>query len=462
MATINQLLRNPGPYITALLPDIQELVNQNNPYLTNEAASLIWNKMINWGGTRRAVNYKDPLSNRVNRETDLGLSIFNKYPAAGTSRQRQIANSALIKNFGYKLEGLPMAEGNSWLEFQKFVDLFYKMLDPVQFFADVPVCPPSYDPCDCPNACDDNGVYTNWTEYFFSRTGIYKRPMTSSGTEGTGFFIDTLNVGTPSKEAEIAVGYKFPSSVLVTCPPNNIPCFDLTAFAGRYFAFNYDRATDSWDVFWFRVSGDGEEPTYVAGGDVNYIPVDIEKDFTPLEVKDAVEEAVVGTTRWVVDRACPPFGPGSTPPCVWKSVPSTVFQSAAVGRIQEAEDGTDGFEIPVTVMKASDGTTIATELESDIAWQNAHNDLRVPYEKTVLDNDYMYLKRVAGVLNADIGDDDIDDLPCCDEPGSPNPCKACFVFLQTPFLAVIEELPVNVPGVVFDNRTGLNKLLVTN
>ena len=443
MATVKELLRNPGPYITALLPDIQELVRLNNPYLTNEAATLIWRKMLNWGGTRRAISFDGVRSNKQVREGDKGLEIYQKYPAATSAIDREYADAAIIKNMAYKLESLPMAEVNSWLEFQKMVDVFYALLNPIIYFTnDLFECPPDLEPC-----------FNARTNYYLQRAGIYKRPLTMTDTEGTGFGFEELREGTATVSQEIQIGFIPPRVGLLECPPDLEPCFSFAPLAGRYFALWY--TADDVDVFWYRVDGDGEAPTFgSATGVTNYIAIDIPDRGKEEDLKDLTVPAIDGTGRWVTSRPCPP---GSF--CIWK-VGITVKQVTPAAS-NPPEDGLDGLFKVVTTMNASDGTEIATGLESDIAWQNAHNDMRVPYEKTALGNDIMSLKSISGIVGLDVDDP---DLPCCEngDPAYPQPCAACYMFIQTPFIGVIDELPINVPGVVNDNRTPQSIKLVTD
>ena len=120
-----------------------------------------------------------------------------------------------------------------------------------------------------------------------------------------------------------------------------------------------------------------------------------------------------------------------------------------------AADGTNGFETPVTTMRASDNTVIATGLVTDTAWQNAHNDLRVPYEKLTFDDDYMYLKALS-VLDDNVTNAAQCPPGCCLPVNSP----ACILpgyFLMTPAIGVITEIPINVSGVLNNNAAGNNR-----
>ena len=438
MATVKELLTNPGPYITALLPDIQELVQSENPYLINEAASLIWRKMLNWGGTRRAVSYDGVNVNKQVREGDKGQEMYQKYPAATSDLTRQYADAAIIKNMALKLESLPMAEVNSWLEFQKMIDLFYSLLDPVTYFRLSQFeCPPDLEPC-----------FDVKNNYYLQRIGIYERPRTMTGTEGTGFGFYEERAGTATLAQKLQIGFIAPRVSLLECPPDLEPCFSFAPLEGRYFALWY--TADDVDVFWYRVDGAGEVPTFgSATGVTNYIAIDIPDRGKDEDLLELTLPAIDGTGRWVTSRPCPP---GEL--CIWKVGVTVTQVTPAVSK--EPEDGLDGLFKVVTTMNASDGTEIATGLVSDQAWQNAHNDMRVPYERDVLGRRVMNLKAVEDI------DGDCDECPCCDAPGSPSPCKACFVFLQTPFIGVLEDLPVNVPGVVNDNRTSDNLLFVTD
>ena len=450
MATVEQLLRNPGPAITALLPDVQALVQLDNPYVSNEVARLIWLKMLRWGGRSADVN-----STRSNRRTirlaqtnefDDGMLWYQRYPSLTSAIDREFADSVLIKNFALKLESLAMGASDSWLDFQRFVDLFYSLVDPISAFRE-PDCLSS-DPCECPpHLCSG-------PSYYMDRAGLYMRPMTTEGTVGTGFPIKNPVVGTTTRKHEVEVYFKVPDPLIKPI---------VSELNSRYFAMNYDAATDSWDVFWYDYEGTGEAPTY-AGGVVNYHAIGLVAEDTMDDVKAKTDAAVEGTTRWVASTIKCYDGPPSDPDR--KEIPCPVKASRYVadteGPRTEAEDGDGGYKTVVTTMYASDGTEIATDLDTDLAWQNAHNDMRVSYEKNALGNEIMYLKSVANLV--DEADADGDDIPCCDfgDPKSPNPCKACFVFAETPFLGIIAELPVNVPGVINNNGDTYKKLRVTD
>lgn len=453
MATQKELLRNPGPAITALLPDVQALVQLDNQYVSNEVARLIWLKMLRWGA--RSADVKSTRNNRnsirpsLTNEGDDGMLWYQRYPSLTSAIDREFADNVIVKNFAIKLESLSMSASDAWLDFQRFVDLFYGMVDPISAFLE-PDCLQS-DPCECPPVmCRDAVAGVN---SYITRAGLYMRPRTTAGTEGTGFPITNPVIGTPTRLHETIIRFKAPDPTIkpVVSELNN-----------RYFAMNYDVATDSWDVFWYNYDGTGEEPTYTAGA-VTYHAIALDPADTMEDVQAKTDTAVEGTTRWVATTIKCYDGPPSDPdrkeiPCPIKA---SLYVAAAVGARLETEDGAGGYRTVVTTMNASDGTEIATDLDSDLAWQNAHNDLRVPYEKTALGNDVMYLKSVANVVD----DADPDgDIPCCDsgDPKSPNPCKACFIFVETPFLGIIAELPVNVPGVINNNGSSYKKLRVTD
>ena len=407
MATINELLKgSAGTFINLLLPTLQEAVALNDPYINYELAKAIYDKQIVWGGGTVYENKSSyPLANIKPIHTDR-------------------LNTAIVQNFLKKLNNPPMSVSNAWLDFQKFVDLFYQMIDPITFFRlEEFECPPDLEPC--------QDVLNN---FYLQNMGLYERPLTSIGTEGTGFSIANPVIGSLSVKHEVEIGFRAP-----------YPFTDPHALAlnNRYFAMNYDAASDNWDVIWYDYEGSGVQPTFVAGGVVNYIPVALgeEDEWPSIQAKTVI--AVEGTTRWVSIHACPP-GVG----CLKEY--SNTFQADVVGSRQDTIDGTGGYLTPVTTMMASDNTVIATGLVSDTAWQNAHNGIRVPYEKLTFDRDYMYLKSVS-----DLGDNG--GKPCCEEVGA---CKACFIFIQTIGIAVIEDLPINAPGVLNNNAAGNNRLLV--
>src|SRR5687767_13564637 len=170
MATVKQLLRNPGPFITKLLPFVQEAIASNNPYILNEMAKVIYTKQRMWGG-----------GNVYEKQ-----SIFPTHNSS--TLDRNAAETTLIKNFQYVMNSLPMAEKDSWLEFQKFVDVFYQIANPISYFLEnmdarwEEWCPPYPSPC------------LGALNYYTERIGLYRRPQTPG--LGTGFkFLVTVPGG---------------------------------------------------------------------------------------------------------------------------------------------------------------------------------------------------------------------------------------------------------------------------
>jgi len=466
MATINLLLQQPGPFITALLPNFQELVRLRNPYLNNQAAAVIFEKMRSWGDNEiRSEDFFYALDNKGPTLKEFGNGGNNKIKGITNALQnsevfsyRQNAEtSAFIKNFVYKMNAFDMGAANAWLNFQKMVDLFYKMVDVSDYFSkiifDTSHCPPG-----SPNLC-----LNRRNNDYFNRIGVYSRPLTTLGTEGTGFRLISQIEGDAGTKEQVAVGFTVQSTKYFECPPELDPCPDFTEYVGRYFALNYNTAADNWDVFWYEVDAVGAAPTFAAGGTINYIKVEIASADTVEAVRAATDAAVIGTTHWalVTGRQCPPAdGSG----CIWKI--TSVYEADVVGARTNPVDGTDGFFKLETTMLASDGTTLASGVVTNQEWVDTHNNVRRAYELNELSRDVMYLKgiNIIGVKSATGGEDPCENVDppcdCCEIPGAPNPCVACFIIIQTPWEGNINHLPINAPGVIGDNRAGRNRLQV--
>lgn len=406
MATVKELLKNPGPVITALLPTLQELVANGDPFQANEVAKAIFDKQKVWGGG----TVYERISQYPNRMSD---------PLV-----RDRFNTTLVKNFLYKLNNIPMGESNSWLEFQKFVDLFYQMVDPIIPFTRIG----EFDSICCPEC----GCFTE-------RIGLYKRPTVAG--QGTGFGLYQKSSGSVSTPGETVVDFSSVDNSV--CCPDNCGCYNE-----RYFVL-YESTLDKL-VVWFN-DGTGVQPVVSGAGTVNYVEVDISSVTSAKEFKLATDAAIDadGTYSATNEACCPPLN------CNCLDLFSQYVNSANT-RVSDVEDGKDGYETVVTTMRASDNTVIATGLTTDLAWQNAHNDLRVPYEEQTFGDRYMYLKSIG-----DIGDNS--SKPCCESgnPKAPDPCIACFYFLQTPGIAILDEIPVNKPGVINNNTEGNDRLPVT-
>jgi hypothetical protein len=439
MATVKQLLRNPGPYITALLPDVQELVKLDNPYITNEVARLIWNHQITWGhrGRGHVTVLGSPPVKATGGEMEDGMSWYSRYAAQTSDVTTKYADAVIVKNFALKIDGLPSAASNSWLEFQKFIDLFYQLLDPVTFFTqELSECPPDYlEPC--------KDVLNN---FYVQRIGMYERPMTNVGTEGTGFYFANPIKGDPTTKQVVQVGFTAPY-------PHTDP--HALALNNRYFVMNYNAAADDWDVIWYDYQGTGVQPVFTGGaGTINYHPVVLTSDDEWPEILAKTTVVVEATTRWVDSITTCKDRDGNIVPCPWKF--TAQYEADVIGARQDARDGDGGYLTPETTMYASDTTEMANGLVTDEAWQNAHNDLRVPYEKLTFDNDYMYLKSIKAL-------DDNDAIPYCEGCSyCPDPCIMKHMFLQTIAIGVINEIPVNVPGVLNNNGAGNERLKVVD
>jgi len=354
-------------------------------------------------------------------------------------------NTAIVQNFLKKLNNPPMSVSNAWLDFQKFVDLFYQMINPVAPFINTSSnrapfpCPPDPQPC------------WNFSNFYTDAMGLYKRPVSSTTTEGTGFNIKTAVPGDGVTHSVVNVAFTlFKVGAPFPCPPDPQPCWNLEYLNNRYFALNSNGATDDWDVFWYDYDGTGVQPTYVGpGGVITYNPIAIVPGDTLDDLQTKTNAAVVATGFWAVTALCPPFSPSCG------AAYATTFTADVVGTRFDAVDGRGGYEEVVTTMKASDATTIATGLITDTAWQNAHNDLRIPYEKLTFNDDYMYLKAISAI------GDNVDGEPCTDCcPGVPENCISVNVFLQTVGISVLNDIPVNAPGVLSNNAAGNKRLLV--
>jgi len=238
MATINELLsKSPGTFINLLLPTLQEAVALKDPYINFELAKAINDKQKVWGGGTVYENKSSyPLANSEPIHTDK-------------------LNTAIVQNFLKKLNNPPMSVSNAWLDFQKFVDLFYQMINPVAPFINTSSnrapfpCPPDPQPC------------WNFSNFYTDAMGLYKRPVSSTTTEGTGFNIKTAVPGDGVTHSVVNVAFTlFKVGAPFPCPPDPQPCWNLEYLNNRYFALNSNGATDDWDVFWYDYDGTGVQP----------------------------------------------------------------------------------------------------------------------------------------------------------------------------------------------------------
>lgn len=433
MATVQELLRNPGPFITTLFPYVQQAIATKDPYIINEVAKVIYTKQSLWGG-----------GNVYSKQT--------VYPSLNKdSLNRRAGQTVLIKNFQYSIDSIAMADNNSWLEFQKFVDLFYQLVNPYEYFLDnnqlnlVDMCPPPH-PC------------LSGNNYYTYRIGMYRRPQVAG--EGTGFNVQTVIPGDGLTESVVNIGFKLNTSSSVPCPPPaGKVCWDLSYISGRYFVLNSNAAADNWDVIWYDYNGTGVQPVYTGPtGTITYHSVEIDPTDTVAEIQAKTDVTVVNTGNWTkavatatcYDKSPTTFGICGTPPvqpCA-SVIPcpfvTSAYKATVIKVRTNAEDGRGGFEYPVTTMRASDGIALANNLVTDEAWQNAHNDLRVPYEELTYDNRYMYIKS----LNA---------------LGTNNTSNLNFngYFIMTPAVSIITEIPLN-KGVLHNNQAGNDRLIVKN
>lgn len=417
MATVNQLLNNPGPFITKLLPIVLELRANNNPFQVNEAAKILFDKQMLWG------------------ESNLTYSRQSEYPIRNVNNTDFTqAETMLLKNFQFLINSIPMAENNSWLEFQKFVDVFYQILDPIGYFTTnaqvnwiTDMCPPPYQ---CLNGMN---FYTN-------RIGLYRRPM--SAGRGTGFKFVTVVPGGVGREEQFILYF----DILVNpfpCPPTG-HCWDLSMLEDRYFVLGTGGAGgDDILVVWYD-AGTGTEPVVVGPAAVEYLRVEIDPFGTQEYLQTTTNAAIVGQGDWTVVSSN-------------EGGHVTLFKAAATGARTNATDGTSGFSTPATTMRASDNTVIASSLVTDTAWQNAHNDLRVPYEKLTFDDDYLYLKAL-GPLDDNAAHAN-ECPPFGNLPVNSPACSTPTYFLMTPAIGIITEIPIN-KSVLRDNRAGNKRKVV--
>lgn len=417
MATVQELLRNPGPFITKLLPVVQELVKNNNPYQINHAAKIVFDKQKVWGGG----------------------SVYSRvaqYPLKNTNPiDREVANTVLIKNFEYLMNSFPMGEYNSWLEFQKFVDLFYQLLNPITYFTQN--VHPSLITGDW---CPPFGSCLDGTSYYTARIGAYRRPQLPG--EGTGFKFTTTRQGAVGVEEEFTLFY-YTAISPAWCPPFG-SCLDLVQLENRYFTVGTGGPTaNDILVVWFN-TGTGVQPVVPGPGAVNYLEVTLNTTGTMEYVQTQVENALVAQGAWTIVSSDPGHH-------------VTLYKAATTGVRTDAADGRNGFSTPNQTMRASDNTVIANNLVTDTAWQNAHNDLRVPYEKQAFDDDYMYLKSIAGLPDNVIARGECPPLCCL--PASAPGCFVSGFFLMTPAIGILTEIPINTK-VIRGISAGNNRKIV--
>lgn len=410
MATINELLNNPGPYITKLFPMVQLLHENNNPFQINEAAKILFDRQMLWG---EGLSYQ--------RQAE--------YPAQNSVKlDINASETVLLKNFQFLLNSLPTGEYDSWLEFQKFVDLFYQILDPIGYFTTngqpqwyTDMCPPPYQ---CLNGMN---FYTN-------RIGLYHRPMVAG--EGTGFKFTTTVPGGVGREEEFKLFFNISVSPF-PCPPTG-SCWDLSQLENRYFVLGTGGAGgDDILVVWYN-AGTGVQPVVAGPAAVAYLEVNINASGTQEYLQITTEAAIVGQGAWTVQTSD-------------RGGHVTLFKAAATGGRTNARDGANGFSTPSTTMRASDNTVMANGLVTDTAWQNAHNDLRVPYEKLTFDDDYLYIKSLSA-LDSNAANANQCPPNCCLPINSPS-CSTPGYFIMTPAIGIITEIPLN-KKVIRNNKAG--------
>ena len=411
MATVNELLKNPGSFITKLLPYVLELERNNNPFQINEAAKIVFDKQLVWGG--------DPLS-----------YIYQAfYPLQNTVNQDRIASeTVLLKNFQLALNSLPMAENNSWLEYQCFVDLFYQILNPIVYFTQNAEASWYTDMCPPLHQC------LNGMNFYSHRIGAYKRPVTPG--EGTGFTFETTVKGAIGVEEQFQLFFTMAVSPF-PCPPTG-HCWDLTQLENRYFTVGTGGPSGNDILVVWYDAGTGVQPVVVGPATVTYLKVEIDPFGTQEYLQITTDAAIAAQGAYSVVSSD-------------QDGHVTLYKAAATGGRTDAADGRNGFATPVTTMYASDNTVIANNLVTDLAWQNAHNNLRIPYEKATSNADYMYIKSLANLVGVTAPG----DCP-------PMPIYTCGLlgyFTQSIAQPIITAIPLN-KAVLRDNRIGQNRLRV--
>ena len=325
---------------------------------------------------------------------------------------------------------------NALPDFYAFVELFYRIIDPMSYFIKLEdaydmECPPDYDGTNLPCGAGLN--------VFTERIGGYRRPQVAG--EGTGFYFMNTVEGDAENKQLVNIGFTAPYPL--PCPPK--PCIPAEALNDRYFIMNVDAATGQDDIIWYNVDNQGVQPVVQGnGGPQTYhaVAIDLNDEWPTWQSKtDAV---VVATGNWIKaqgNAVCydispitygkctdlPPNDPcASVVPCPFSN--TSAYEAAVIGPRIETRDGDGGFESGDTTMYASDTTVLATNLVTDDEWQDAHNMTKVPYEKG-LGIDIMYLLGVSELL------------PC-----PPLPCAPAGYFINTVVLGVLNQMQYNIAG----------------
>ena len=472
--TIKQLLKNPGVFINAFLGDFKILVELKNPWLNQAIATVIFEKMRRWGSNELLP--EDVYYN----VTDNKGSVYKEFMHAGLGNlfAKGQNETSLVKNFIYKLNSIPMSETNSWIEYQKMVDLFYKMVD-VSVFTSA-----TYFECLDP----DNPDCNEFTNPAPDQIGLVNLPKERG--EGTPFTMSTLVRGTGAvaqeEQIEFTMGApKQPCFKTVNGVQVPVDCFPFKPVTkssanlpsdlnNTYFVFWTDGATDTATVFWYDYLATGVQPTFTGAGVVNYVPIAIDADDETMEaIQIKTNAAVVGTTDFTLDRACPP-AVYPLQPCLKNATPVSVYKAATLSVRPESVNGDGGYLHLSTDVFASDGTLLASNVVGPKAHVDVHNNVRRAYEMNVLGKDVMYFKIVENPEYTElVGASqgwlecwlDAQDKPC----GGSTPdyidcncepcCIASFIILQTPFEANIDALPYNKPAGGAINTTGRNRIL---
>ena len=244
-------------------------------------------------------------------------------------------HASIVENLERKLDSMNMDSPNAWVYWQQIVDTYYANVPFVSHFMQ------TYK----------QGKYAT---FFLGLIGGYVRP--DAQTDGVTTAVTT--------QGSVGVSEVFTIDYAKTA---------AAQLNDRYFIV-YDTAANQY-VIWFNVDGAGTQP--VVGGTTSYHVVAISSSDLPADVQAATNTAIdVPLTATVVDAGL-----------------LSTWTITATGVVTDIDGVTAEYGIvnANTNLIASDTSTLASGLVTDLQWQDSYNSLLVPYEEA-LDINVPYIK----------------------------------------------------------------------